>query len=66
MCIFISVNCNAEFWESPLRATVWLHEDPGTHVFELGLNGFGLGLMIFHKMSPRTHHNYLYKITEIQ
>ena len=34
--------------------------------FELGLQGSGLGLigygqelMIFHKMSPRTHHNYL-------
>ena len=25
----------------------------------LGLIGFGLGRMIFHKMSPRTHHNYL-------
>ena len=27
--------------------------------FELGLNGSGLELMIFHKMHPRTHHNYL-------
>ena len=25
----------------------------------VGLNGSGLGLMIFHKMSPRAHHNYL-------
>ena len=23
------------------------------------LDGSGLGLMIFHKMSPRTHYNYL-------
>ena len=27
--------------------------------FYLGLNVSGLGLNIFHKMSPRTHHNYL-------
>ena len=27
--------------------------------FELGLIGSGLGVMIFHKMSPRTHLNYL-------
>ena len=31
----------------------------GARVFELGLNGSGLGLIIFHKMSPRTQHNYL-------
>ena len=30
--------------------------------FELGINVSGLGLMIFHKMTPRTPHNYL--ITE--
>ena len=28
-------------------------------LFQLGLDGSGLGVMIFHKMSPRTHHNYL-------
>ena len=27
--------------------------------FELGLDGSGLGLIIFHNLSPRTHHNYL-------
>ena len=27
--------------------------------FERRLIGSGLGLMIFHKMSPRTHNNYL-------
>ena len=27
--------------------------------FELGLTGFSQGLLIFHKMSPRTRHNYL-------
>ena len=26
---------------------------------DLGLTGSGLGLMISHKMIPRTHHNYL-------
>ena len=35
-------------FESVFRLTVWLHKDPGTHVFELGLNDFGLRLMIFH------------------
>ena len=30
----------------------------------LGLVGSGLGLMIFHKMSPRTRHNYWIKITD--
>ena len=47
--MFIPVNCNKEFWS--LSSTCCF--------FELGLNGSGLGLMIFHKMSPRTHHNYL-------
>ena len=27
--------------------------------FELGVIGFGQGLMIFYKMTPGTHHNYL-------
>ena len=27
--------------------------------FKLGLTGYGLGLMIIHKMGPRNHHNYL-------
>ena len=34
-------------------------KNQGLVVFELGLNGSGLGLMSFHKMSPRTHHNNL-------
>ena len=38
---------------------VVMQKNQGLFVFELGLNGSGLGLMIFHKMSPRTHHNYL-------
>ena len=38
------------------RLTVWLHTHPGTRVFELGLNGSRLRLLIFHKISPRTHH----------
>ena len=33
-----------------------LHTHPGTSVFELGLNGSRLRLLIFHKISPRTHH----------
>ena len=44
--------------ESVFRLTVWLHNDPETHNFELGLNGSGLVLMIFLKMCPRSHHNY--------
>ena len=32
--------------------------------FELGLNGPGLGLMIFLKISPRTHHNYTVFVTK--
>ena len=37
------------------------YKDPNTTFcfFELGLIGYGFGPMIFHKMSPRTHHNYL-------
>ena len=34
-------------------------KDPGMLFLEHGLNGSGLGLMIFHKMSLWTHHNYL-------
>ena len=34
-------------------------------MFELGLIGYGEGLMIFHKMSPRTHqYDYLYFVTK--
>ena len=33
--------------------------------FKPGLIGSGLGLMIFHKMTPRTHRNYWNKITAI-
>ena len=36
---------------------VWLHKDPGTRVFELGLNSSELRLVIFHKMSLKSHHN---------
>ena len=42
---------------------MWLHKHPGTRGFELGTNGSGLRLMIFHKMSPRTHHTICNKIT---
>ena len=52
--------------ESVFRLTVWLLKDPGTRVFELGLNGSGLGLMIFHKMSPRTHHRLLFLRKSLQ
>ena len=45
--------------ESVFRLAMWFRKDQGTRVFELGLNGSGLRLLIFHKMSPRTHHNYL-------
>ena len=38
------------------RLTVWLHTHPGTSVFELGLNSSRPRLLIFHKISPRTHH----------
>ena len=38
---------------------MWLQKARNSMFFELGLNVSGLGLMIFHKMSPRTHHNYL-------
>ena len=33
-------------------------KNQGLVVFELELNGSGVGLVSFHKMSPRTHHNY--------
>ena len=42
---------------------MWLHTHPGTSVFELGPNGSGLRLVIFHKMIPRTHHTICNKIT---
>ena len=42
---------------------MWLHTHPGTRVFELGLDGSGLRLMIFHKMSLRTHDTISNKIT---
>ena len=42
---------------------MWLHKHPGTRGFELGTNGSGLRRMIFHKMSPRTHHTICNKIT---
>ena len=42
-----------KFWSQ----TAWLNEDPS--FFNLGLTGPGLGLVTFHKTSPRTHHNYL-------
>ena len=42
-----------KFWSQ----TAWLNEGPS--FFNLGLIGSGLGLMTFHKMSPKTHHNYL-------
>ena len=47
--------------ESVSRFTVWLHKGPGITpcFFQLGLIGSGMGLMIFHRMSPKTHHNYL-------
>ena len=38
---------------------MWLQKAGDSMFFELGLNVSGLGLMIFHKMSPTTHHNYL-------
>ena len=38
---------------------MWLQKAGDSMFFELGLNGSGLGLMIFHKMNPTTHHNYL-------
>ena len=34
--------------------------------FELGINGSRLRLVIFHKMSPRTHHNYLQQNHTVQ
>ena len=51
--------------ESLFRLTVLLHKVPSIFNFglvfflKLELTGSRLGLMIFHKMSPRTHHNYL-------
>ena len=41
--------------------TVWLHKGPSMNpcFFQLGLISYGQGLMIFHKVNPRTHHNYL-------
>ena len=45
---------NTEFW-SLSSYTFSL----GLLFFELGLNGFRLRLMIFDKMSIRSHHNYL-------
>ena len=67
---FISVNCNRVL-ESVFRfkLSAWLHRRKKKNsvsdslFFELGLNSSGLGL-IFCKMSPRTHHDYLNIITE--
>ena len=53
---FISANFTTEFWESVFRLTIWLHK--GQSIFSLGLNRSGLGLIIFHKLSLRTHQNY--------
>ena len=53
---FISANFTTEFWESVFRLTIWLHK--GQSIFSLGLNRSGLGLIIFHKLSLRTHHNH--------
>ena len=47
------------------RLTVWLHTHPGTSVFELGLNSSRPRLLIFHKISPRTHHTICNKLTDI-
>ena len=45
--------------ESVFRVTVGFHKDQETEWnSELGLNSSGLVLMIFLKMSLRTHHNY--------
>ena len=59
--ILISVNCNKKFWRlSPEELSGYIkHFQFRTCIFELGLIGCGEGLMIFHKMSPRTHRNYL-------
>ena len=43
--------------------TVWLHKGPSIFNFGLVFFYWELGRMIFDKMSPRTHHNYLYQIT---
>ena len=49
-------HCNTEFWSlSPSIFSFRLF----FFFFKLGLIGSGLGLKIFHKMSPRTHHNHL-------
>ena len=45
--------------ESVFRFTVWLQKTQGLTGFELGLDGSGQGIMIFLKMSPRNHDNYL-------
>ena len=53
--------------ESVFRLTVWLHKErPRDLFFELGLNGSGLGLMIFHKLSPRTDHTLYLFVTKSQ
>ena len=47
------------------RLTVWLHKGPKHFQFrtlcsyELGLPGYGQGLVIFHKMGPMTRHDSL-------
>ena len=51
--LFISVNCNTEFWSlssDSLRG--YKRPRDSFFFFELGHNGSVLGLMIFHKMSP--------------
>ena len=57
--MFNSVKCNTEFW-SQINCLHGYSKVPtkDSFFFQLGLNGSGLGLMIFHKMSPRAH-NYL-------
>ena len=54
--ILISVNCNTEFRS---LSSDLLFGYIKTQGIELGLNGSGVGLMIFLNMSSRTHHNCL-------
>ena len=60
--ILISVNCNEKFWRlSPdeLSGYIKHFQFKTCCIFELWLIGYGEGLMIFYKMSHRTHYNYL-------
>ena len=56
---YFSIYCNIEFWSLSSDYLCSYKRPSDSLFFKLGLNVSGLGLGIFHKMSPQTHHNHL-------